>query len=384
MPFDKSFSQLTADDIMSLIKNKVSEDKNLEFKQQVPKGNDENSKIKICQNISSFANTDGGIIIFGLKQNAEGEANEITGIEEPLDELSLQLQNMVRDRIVPRIQPPNLREINVDDKKVFLAEILPSYNKPHFVKNNCVFYGRHSSGKYQLDVHEIKSLFLSQKSVEEQFEQFRIQRLMKIRSRNFPLRPFSDHPIVVHLAPLSFAQDGRLLPLNKIKTDLSSPFRVMHEFGFAKSFNFDGLMFYSKLRQNQLSSYTQIFRNGIIEFVDFYPSGSNENKIIHGNGLEQSITKFLEAVIPFFPKHGMNFPFFFSLSLINVQGFRIVTNINSSTMSFPRINDFDIITDTDFIIPSVFIENEEELPEKINSCFDIMWNSCGYDKNPDR
>ena len=383
MPFDKSFSQLTADDIISLIQNKVSEDKNLEFKQQVPKSNDEKSKIKICQNISSFANTDGGIIIFGLKQNDKGEANEIINIEEALDEFSLQLQNMVRDRIVPKIQLPNLREICVDDKKVFLAEILPSYNKPHFVKSDWVFYGRHSSGKYQLDVHEIKSLFLSQKSVEEQFEQFRVQRLMKIKSRNFPLHHFSDHPIVVHFAPLSFAQDGNLLPLRKIKSE-NNPFGDLHKYGHDKSFNFDGLMFYSKFPDNLLSSYTQIFRNGIIEFVDFFQLESNEKKEIHGNALEVSIKNFLETIIPFIQKYEKDFPFFFSISLINVQGFHISASRERHDMNIHHNQDFNIISDTDIIVPSVFIENQEELMEKLNTCFDIIWNSSGYDKNPAR
>ena len=48
MPLDKPFTQLSAIDIECLIQNEISEDKNLEFKQQGPDAKNETSKIKIC------------------------------------------------------------------------------------------------------------------------------------------------------------------------------------------------------------------------------------------------------------------------------------------------------------------------------------------------
>jgi len=47
MSFDKTFLQLTIADIECLVQNKVSEDKNLEFKQQILNNNDGKAKIKI-------------------------------------------------------------------------------------------------------------------------------------------------------------------------------------------------------------------------------------------------------------------------------------------------------------------------------------------------
>ena len=386
MSFDKPFMQLSANDIESLIQNEISEDKNLEFKQQGPDVNNETSKIKICQCISSFANTDGGIIIFGIKQNADGQAIEIVNIEKSFDEFSLQLLHMVRDRITPKIQPPILREILVSEKRVILAEILPSYNKPHFVNGNFVFYGRNNSGKYQLDVHEIKSLFLTSKSIEEQFEQFRVQRLMKIRSRNnFFAQPYSDSPIVVHFAPMSSFQDGSLLPLHKIKDDRDSPFWKIYKYSLDKTFNFDGLMFYSEFAKDKLlSGYVQIFRNGLIEFVDFYHTKPIKENEIHGVFIEQIIREFIEVIVPFMKQYEKAFPFFCSISVLNIKGFRLVTSSDRFPISFLVNPDFNIISETDIVIPTVFLENADDLQEKINYCTDIIWNSGGFDKNPSR
>ena len=382
MPLDKPFTQLSAIDIESLIQNKVSENKKLEFKQQGPDANNETSKIKICQCISSFANTDGGIIIFGIKQNDEGQAIEIMNIEKSFDEFSLQLLNMARDRITPKIQPPILRDILVGENKVILAEILPSYNKPHFVNNNFVFYGRNNSGKYQLDVHEIRNLFLSVKSIEEQYEQFRVQRLMKIRSKSFISPPYSDSSVVIHFAPLSSFQNSGLLPLDKIKNDNNSPFYNLYKYGFSKCFNFDGLMFYSKFAEGQLSGYTQIFRDGRIEFVDFYHIKSMSEKEIHGAFVEQIIIEFIETIVPFMRKYEKDFPFLCSISLLNIQGSRLVTSGDRIPIHLFPNSEFQIISETDIVIPTVYIENPDDLLEKINYCTTIIWNSGGYDKNP--
>jgi predicted HTH transcriptional regulator len=176
---DKQFSEITVEDIIYLINNKISELKTLEYKRQLPGKDKEEQKTKILQSITSFANTDGGIIIFGMKENDEGEASEIIGIETSTDDDFLYFQNIVKDRIEPRMAPPELKELTINDKKIYLMKIHSSYNKPHFVKNNFVFYGRHSNGKYPLDIEEIKSFFLFSKTMEEQFEQFRIQRIMK-------------------------------------------------------------------------------------------------------------------------------------------------------------------------------------------------------------
>ena len=63
----KHIDEITADDIKSLITNSVRESKTLEYKQILPGGQDKDKK-EFLADISSFANSSGGDIIYGIKE----------------------------------------------------------------------------------------------------------------------------------------------------------------------------------------------------------------------------------------------------------------------------------------------------------------------------
>jgi hypothetical protein len=381
MLFDKPLSEITVEDIKYLIDNKISEQKTLEYKCQLPdklpdKHKDE-QKTKILQCITSFANTIGGIIIFGMKENDKGEASEIIGIETSTDGDFLCLQNLVKDRIEPRMAPPELRELIINDKKIYLMKIHSSYNRPHFVKNNFVFYGRHSNGKYPLDIGEIKSLFLFSKTTEEQFEQFRIQRIMKLKSGNFPFNYFSEIIATLHIASLSSLANKVLLSMSDLKYHLEV-FEPINNFGFQGVNNFDGRLNYSFASNNKMHCYTQIFRNGIIEASNFGYYINDENKTFFAGQLECEIKETIENYIKNLTKLDVGFPYFISVSCLNVKGY----SIRATDTGYHRNTDFPEIFENDLLLPTVYVENNDELSEKLGVAFDALWNSGGYPGNP--
>ncbi|WP_461256852.1 AlbA family DNA-binding domain-containing protein [Treponema sp. R80B11-R83G3] len=280
MYFSDIFS-ITENDILNLITNKISEQKTLEFKRQLPDKNKDDEKIKLLQSIASFANTDGGIIIFGMKENSEGEASEIINIETSTDDDFLRLTSMVKDRISPRLNPPEFRELIVENKKIYIMCIHSSFTKPHYVNGNFVFYGRHSSGKYQLDISEIRALFLSSKSAEEQFENFRINRIMKLKSHSFPFKYYSDNFFVIHIASLNSINNNIQLSMPKIKLKNIELISNMYATGAIS--NYDGYLLYDFIPDGKIYSYVQIFRNGSIETTHFNLYNRQNEKIIYGD-----------------------------------------------------------------------------------------------------
>jgi len=368
---------ITENDILNLIKNKISEQKTLEFKRQLPDKNKEDEKLKILQSIVSFANTDGGIIIFGMKENSEGEASEIINIETTTDDDFLRLTSMVKDRISPRMNLPGLRELKIDNKKIYIMNIHSSFNKPHYVNGNFVFYGRHNTGKYQLDISEIKTLFLKSKSVEEQFENFKINRIMKLKSHNFPFNYNSNNYYVIHIASLNSLNDNIQLSKTDLKLKNIAPISNLYNIG--SICNYDGYLFYDYTPDSKMFSYVQIFRNGCIEVTHFYLYNYPDEKVIIGIQMEKEIKKAIINYIDNLQQNNILYPFFVSISLINTKSLRI--RYQESDYRFIN-NDFNEIFEEDLLLPTIFIEDNNDLVMKLKLCFEVFWNSNGYNQSP--
>ena len=64
---DKEIEQITENDLQRLVTNKVAENRTLDYKEELPKKNNEEKK-EFYKDISSFANALGGDIIYGISE----------------------------------------------------------------------------------------------------------------------------------------------------------------------------------------------------------------------------------------------------------------------------------------------------------------------------
>ncbi|GAH81593.1 unnamed protein product, partial [marine sediment metagenome] len=149
----KAIGDITKTDIDFLIENKIGESKTLEYKETLPDSKD-SAKKEFLADISSFANASGGDVIYGIKArvNADGkktgEPEEIVPIQGiTADEAKLQIENLIRTGIEPRITV-HVKEIAgyCDDGNGFiiLVRMPQSFASPHMVtfKNTSRFYCR--------------------------------------------------------------------------------------------------------------------------------------------------------------------------------------------------------------------------------------------------
>jgi hypothetical protein len=130
-------------------------------------------------------------------------------------------------------------------------------------------------------------------------------------------------------------------------------------------------------------SYTQIFRNGIIETSNFKLLDPCHDGKIPRVKVEKEIRGTIYYYISNLQKIGIAFPSFISISMLNTKGRRIVSNNMTAIQTIRDVwGDFGAICDDDLILPTVYIENKDELPEKLRYCFGVFWNADGYDMSP--
>lgn len=131
--YEKNITDIELEDINNLITEKQIENKYLEFKSQMTDWENDN----ILKTVCGFANADGGLFIYGLKEQ-NGEASEITGVSldgKSWDDKKRQIQDIIAGNIEPRLNV----EINIiyldNTDVIILIKVPKSWNPPHCVKN---------------------------------------------------------------------------------------------------------------------------------------------------------------------------------------------------------------------------------------------------------
>lgn len=134
-PFNKNISELEYDDLKKLIDNDTSEGWFIEYKESFPKKNK-----KIANSIASFANSEGGWYIVGIKENdRESKPSDIVGFDletnkKPTDKIT----NIVKDNVDP-IPYFESKVIEIPGNKVVLVvQVFEGHDTP-YISNGSVY-----------------------------------------------------------------------------------------------------------------------------------------------------------------------------------------------------------------------------------------------------
>ncbi|TKJ34652.1 MAG: hypothetical protein CEE38_17430 [Planctomycetes bacterium B3_Pla] len=390
----KNFGDISQADIDYLIENKVSELKTLEYKKTLL-GRQDSDKKEFLADISSFANASGGDVIYGIKE-AVDEDGKRTGEPEAVvpikgvnaDEAKLQIENLVRTGIAPRVQI-HVKEISGygdnGEGFVIVIRISQSFASPHMVtfKNTSRFYCRNSVGKYQLDVQEIRNAFLATDSQAERIRSFLQDQLAKIMADETPLRLSTSHRLVLHVLPLNSF-------LNRKRLDFSDEHNLIMKFapiavsGWDRRYNLDGFLTYLADRNTGMcDSYCQTFFDGTIEAV--YAKilstkrGETPQKggtaFIASKAYEASVVSAVKSYFNGYKTLGIEAPIVISMTLLGCKGAYMWTDFFSSD-SHPI--DRDVV-----LLPEVTADSlDKEVPTVMKPIFDAVGNACGLPGSP--
>ncbi len=372
----KEINEIGLADIETLITLSVAESKTIEYKKELKIVTDSEKK-EFLADVSSFANTNGGDLIFGVEE-ASGIPTSLSPLEViDLDTQVLQLESIIRTGISPRVsfvvQPVSAEATN---KYIILIRINESWNKPHRVifSGSNRFCARHTAGKYDLDVTELRQIFTLSDGIEKRMQDFRTDRIIALETEKTFLSLRSKKLIVIHLLPLeSFSSridlNRDLLLSLQGESDLFRPINT--DSWNSPRINLEGVFSSTGFVDGAVRSYIQLFRNGVLELVESsILDGSFISSTLYEKGVVDGFKKGLEIL----KKVGINVPIAISLSLLNVNDLTI--------QGRGYYEDRNLIKQKNLILPVVMLnEYDEEVERLLQPIFDLVWNACGLPKS---
>ena len=199
----KRLDDITEDDLLALVTNGVSEGRTIEYKRELP-GHSDGEKKEFLADVSSFANTSGGDLVFGVDEQ-NGLPTQIPGFQSAdLDLEVRRLDAMLASGLEPRIRYATRPITGPGGQRTLIIRVERSWVGPHRVvfKGHDKFYARNSAGKYPLDVNELRSAFTFSASVTERIRAFRTDRLIALSNNQTPVPFVEDPKIILHCIPV--------------------------------------------------------------------------------------------------------------------------------------------------------------------------------------
>ncbi len=277
MMFSKPFDQVGKTDIDALVSSQIPEGRELDYKEQLP-GNTLDDKREYLYDLTSLANTLGGLLIFGIQEQRDANNNP-TGVPAAAqglvginaDKEIQRLESFQLAGVERRVPSVRIKPIEGFPKgPILLVQVLRSWAAPHIVTLGGIhrFYARGERGKYLMDWHQIRSSFAVSESLPEKVRAFRHERLARIADgESLPTEMAGSARAVLHVFPISAVDPSASVDILRIRSLPGSlpPPGWKSASGWNGSPNLDGFA-----QMIDHVSYVQLFRDAAIEAVDSY------------------------------------------------------------------------------------------------------------------
>lgn len=147
------------EDLQSLIDNQVEESIYLDFKSAGSLEKTDRKRIELSKDVASFANSDGGIIVYGIKEenHVASEFSFIDGNEYTKE----WIEQVISSYVQRRISDVKIYPIRIEGdikKSIYIVKIPYSYDAPHLSKDNR-YYKRYNFMSVPMEEYEVRQSY---------------------------------------------------------------------------------------------------------------------------------------------------------------------------------------------------------------------------------
>ena len=158
IPFQE-LTEFAPADIQALIADGVEQSIHLDFKAAPALDKNEKKKEEIAKDVSSFANSDGGIIVYGIteKNHCADSLSFIDGNAFTKE----WLEQIINSKINKKIEGVQIFPVRFDNdvaKTVYVVKIPRSSSAPHMSSDNR-YYRRYNFNSVPMEEYEVRDLF---------------------------------------------------------------------------------------------------------------------------------------------------------------------------------------------------------------------------------
>lgn len=378
----KPLDQITESDLRNLIEWRREEGLQIDFKRDLPK-EDHDGRKEFFSDISAFANTSGGDLVYGMLEK-DGFAAELVPQTLPMstDGYVLKLQSSIRDRVEPIVQGVGIQPVPLAAGGHALVVRVPrSFTGMHRVRGDGHFYVRKSRSNAQLDVPGIISKVSDYLGREDRIKSFFARRYADKLANEHSIPLTAGPKLVVHVLPVRDFLDGHEIDIDRATKNSSIP--LLSEDGSHSSrTTYDGKAFYVA-ESGVATHFTQVMRSGAVEacmavIQDSWPA---EAKKIRLRYVEDMVLQFLRTFLSAnFAAETTGWPCIVRVALLGTNGLPFESGTNRdfrSTYGLPARQPLPVLTLPDVILDDASIDIDEAMRES----FTRMWHAWGYPEN---